>query len=166
MAIAGRELANSEELTPNPSQIQLISANTGALVLQRVIPEEWGRIRWLQIQPDCLLIATDEVIAALELAPNLPTRWSQTDRRYKDSPPGQVADSWLVLRERSGNAATLHIGTGQASMLPFTIPASGGTPINMKSSVVEDEIALLQDENIALMEKIEGGELFNVLDSA
>ena len=136
VAIAGRELANSEELTPNPSLIQLISANTGALVLQRVIPEEWGRIRWLQIQPDCLLIATDEVIAALELAPNLPTRWSQTDRRYKDSPPGQVADSWLVLRERSGNAATLHIGTGQASMLPFTIPASGGTPINMKSSVV------------------------------
>lgn len=39
----------------------------------------------------------------------------------------------------------------------------------MKSSVVEntafkDDIALLQDENIALMEKIEGGELFNILE--
>ena len=32
------------------------------------------------------------------------------------------------------------------------------------SSMEEDEIALLQDENIALMERIEGGELFNVLD--
>jgi hypothetical protein len=33
------------------------------------------------------------------------------------------------------------------------------------SSMEEDEIALLQDENIALMERIEGGELFNVLES-
>jgi chromosome segregation ATPase len=33
-----------------------------------------------------------------------------------------------------------------------------------KSLVVENEIALLQDENITLMEKIEGGELFNTLE--
>jgi hypothetical protein len=32
------------------------------------------------------------------------------------------------------------------------------------SSMEEDEIALLQDENIALMERIEGGELFNVFE--
>ena len=32
------------------------------------------------------------------------------------------------------------------------------------SSMEEDEISLLQDENIALMERIEGGELFNVFE--
>ncbi|MSR33669.1 MAG: hypothetical protein EXS12_02535 [Phycisphaerales bacterium] len=136
VAIAGREIATNEDLTQNPALIQLISAHTGAVVCQRDVPEEWGRIRWVQIQPDCLLIATDEVIAALELAPNLPTRWSQTDRRYKDSPPAQVAGSWCLLRERSGNTVSLDMGTGQASMLPFAIAPSGGSSINMKSAVV------------------------------
>ena len=134
VAIAGRESPTSEEFMQNSSRIQLISAQTGDIIAQRVVPEEWGRIRWLQIQADCLLIATDEVLATLELTTHLPTRWTQNDRRYKDAPLAQVAGSWCLVRERSGHTVAFDMSTGQTSMLPFTISASGGAPINDKSS--------------------------------
>ncbi|MCE9619386.1 MAG: PQQ-like beta-propeller repeat protein [Planctomycetes bacterium] len=125
VVIAGRETATSEELTSNPNLIQAIDAAKGAVSAQRVLPKEWGRVRWLQILPDCLLVATDEMVAALELESGLPTRWTQLDRRYKDSPPAQVAGSWCLLRERSGNVVALSMATGRASAMPFVVPSGG-----------------------------------------
>ena len=134
VAVAGLEVATHDELASNPTVIQLVNSFNGATVAQRVLPEEWGRIRWLRILPDCLLIATDEVIAALELAPHLPTRWSQHDRRYKDAPPAQIAGSLCFIRERSGNSAAFNMATGRVNPLAFISPPSGEWETNLKLS--------------------------------
>ena len=134
VAVAGLEIATHEELASNPTVIQLVNSLNGATAAQRVLPEEWGRIRWLRILPDCLLIATDEVIAALELAPHLPTRWTQHDRRYKDSPPAQIAGSLCFIRERSGNSQAFNMATGRVNPLAFVSPSSGEWETNLKLS--------------------------------
>ena len=122
VCVAGREAIAIDDLTNNPSLIQVLSCQTGAIITQRMLPEEWGRVRWLRILPDCVLVATDEVVAALELDANLPTRWVQQDRRYKDSPPAQIAGMWCLLLERAGSVAALNLSTGRSNPLPFVIP--------------------------------------------
>ena len=128
--MAGREAVASDDLTSNPSLIQVLSCQTGAIVTQRMLPEEWGRVRWLRMLPDCVLVATDEVVAALELDANLSTRWVQQDRRYKDSPPAQIAGMWCLLLERAGSMVALNLATGRSNPLPFVIPTDEPSQVN------------------------------------
>ena len=123
VVVGGRETATQEELTSNPSWIYVMGSEHGDVVAKRVLPEEWGQIRWLRMLPDCLMIATDEVIATLELAPNLPIRWSLQDRRYANAPVPQAAGSWCFIRDRVGNTTALSMATGRLSALPFVIPS-------------------------------------------
>ncbi len=134
VAIAGLEIATKEELSNNPTRIELVNSQDGTVMAQRVLPPEWGRIRWMNIHPDCLLIATEEVIATLELASDLPTRWTQNDRRYKDSPPAQIVDALCLIRERSGNTVPFDMANGQTRPLAFIGPSSGEWETNLKLS--------------------------------
>ena len=130
LCVAGREAIASDDLTSNPSLIQVLSCQTGAIVTQRMLPEEWGRVRWLRVLPDCVLVATDEVVAALELDANLSTRWVQQDRRYKDSPPAQIAGMWCLLLERAGSMVALNLATGRSNPLPFVIQTDEPSQVN------------------------------------
>jgi hypothetical protein len=123
IVIAGRESAVGDE-SAVVSSIQLVAAEDGAVLAQRAIPREWGRVRWVQILPDALLAATDEAVAMLELTPGLPVRWTQHDRRFKDSPTAQFAGPWCLLRDRAGNTAALSLATGRTASLPLSLPSS------------------------------------------
>ena len=71
-----------------------------------------------------MLVATDQAVAVMELEADLPTRWTQQDRRYKDSPPPQLAGAWCLLMERAGSMVALDLATGQVGKQPFVVSAN------------------------------------------
>jgi len=130
ICVAGREAIATDDLASNPSSIQLVDCQTGAIVAQRMLPEEWGQVRWLRVLADCVLVATDQAVAVMELEADLPTRWTQQDRRYKDSPPPQLAGAWCLLMERAGSMVALDLATGQVSKQPFVVSANDALDVD------------------------------------
>jgi hypothetical protein len=125
-------------------RISLRHVTDGTPWLQGDWPIELGQPRWIRLLPQGVLLAGEEGMAMTSLAPELPVRWLQLDRRLRNSEDGLISSPWVVVKDRSSEsraAVALSDGAIQSAFLGLP-SATGNDPVATVERVGDDLIAL------------------------
>gem|GEM_PF-3504333 len=110
--------------------ITILHALDGAPWLQAAWPNEIGSPQWIRLLPQGLLLAGEEGVAMLSLAPTLPVRWMNTDRRVRSCEERFTIAPWVIVKDKSSESLTaiaLADGSIQSAFLslPSLAPSDG-----------------------------------------
>ena len=137
-------IVGASDVLDGVRRISLRHVTDGTPWLQGDWPIELGQPRWIRLLPQGLLLAGEEGMAMASLAPELPVRWLQLDRRLRNSEDGFVVSPWVVVKDRSAESrAAVALADGAIQSAFLTLPSGAATdPVATVERVGDDLIAL------------------------
>ena len=137
-------IVGANDVSDGVRRISVRHVTDGTPWLQGDWPVELGQPRWMRLLPQGVLLAGEEGMAMASLAPELPLRWLQLDRRLRNSEDGLIASPWVVVKDRGAESrAAVGLADGAIQSAFLGLPSGAANdPVATVERVGDDLLAL------------------------